>query len=104
MLSTRASGEVIMVLMPCSAADTVTGTELSAVLTAVSLSTPVIRKSTVVCSRPHQQESRARMVLCSPDGLLYDSSDLELYSRRIPGQQQPVEHVQELHCQQLQQK
>lgn len=36
-----------MVLMPCRAADTGTGTKLSAVLTAVSLSTPVIRKSTV---------------------------------------------------------
>lgn len=47
MLSTRARGEVMMVLMPCRAADTVTGTELSAVLTAVSLRTPVIRKSTV---------------------------------------------------------
>lgn len=47
MLSTRASGEVMMVLMPCRAADTGTGTELSAVLTAVSLNTPVIRKSTV---------------------------------------------------------
>lgn len=47
MLSIRASGEVMMVLMPCRAADTGTGTELSAVLTAVSLSTPVIRKSTV---------------------------------------------------------
>ncbi len=47
MLSTRASGEVMMVLMPCRAADTGTGTELSAVFTAVSLSTPVIRKSTV---------------------------------------------------------
>ena len=46
-LSARASGEVMMVLMPCRAADTVTGTELSEVLTAVSLSTPVIRKSTV---------------------------------------------------------
>lgn len=36
-----------MVLMPCRAADTGRGTELSEVLTAVSLSTPVIRKSTV---------------------------------------------------------
>lgn len=36
-----------MVLMPCSAADTDVGTELSAVLIAVSLSTPVIRKRTV---------------------------------------------------------
>lgn len=36
-----------MVLMPCRAADTGTGTELSATLTAVSLSTPVIRKRTV---------------------------------------------------------
>lgn len=36
-----------MVLMPCRAADTGAGTELSDVLTAVSLSTPVIRKSTV---------------------------------------------------------
>lgn len=36
-----------MVLMPCRAGDTGTGTELSEVLTAVSLSTPVIRKSTV---------------------------------------------------------
>lgn len=45
-----------------------------------------------------------QLVLCSPDGLLYHSSDLELDSRRVPGQQQPVEHVQELHCQQLQHK
>lgn len=37
----------MMVLMPCRAADTGKGTKLSAVLTAVSLSTPVIRKSTV---------------------------------------------------------
>lgn len=36
-----------MVLMPCRAADTGTGTELSTAFTAVSLSTPVIRKSTV---------------------------------------------------------
>lgn len=36
-----------MVLMPCRAADTGTGTELSSALTAVSFSTPVIRKSTV---------------------------------------------------------
>lgn len=45
-----------------------------------------------------------QVVLCSPDGLLYNCSDLELYCRRIPGQQQPVEHVEELHCQQLQEK
>lgn len=47
MLSTCASGEVMIVLMPCRAADTVRGTELSAALSAVSLSTPVIRKSPV---------------------------------------------------------
>lgn len=33
--------------MPCKAAETGRGTELSADLSAVSLSTPVIRKSTV---------------------------------------------------------
>lgn len=43
-----------------------------------------------------------KMVLSSPDGLLYYSSNLELNSRRVPGQQQPVEYVQELHSQQLQ--
>lgn len=37
----------MIVLMPCRAADTGIGTDLSEVLTAVSLSTPVIRKSTV---------------------------------------------------------
>lgn len=47
MLSTCASGDVMIVLMPCKAADTGSGTELSADLSAVSLSTPVIRKSTV---------------------------------------------------------
>lgn len=47
MLSTCASGEVMIVLMPCKAADTGRGTELSADLSAVSFSTPVIRKSTV---------------------------------------------------------
>lgn len=44
------------------------------------------------------------MVMCSPDGLLDNSSDLKLDSRWIPGQQKPVKHVQELHSQQLQQK
>lgn len=47
MLSSQANGEVMMVLMPCRAADTGTGTELSAALIAVSFRTPVIRKSTV---------------------------------------------------------
>lgn len=47
MLSTCASGDVMIVLMACKAADTGSGTELSADLSAVSLSTPVIRKSTV---------------------------------------------------------
>lgn len=47
MLSTRTSGEVMMVLIACRAADTGTGTKLSEFFTAVSLSTPVIRKSTV---------------------------------------------------------
>lgn len=37
----------MMVLMPCRAADTGKGTELSTAFTAVSLSTPVMRKSTV---------------------------------------------------------
>lgn len=42
-----------------------------------------------------------QMVQSSPDGLLYYSSDLELYSWRVSGQQQPVEDVQQLHSQQL---
>lgn len=45
--SARASGEVMMVLMPCRAAETGTGTELSGVFSAVSRRTPVIRNSTV---------------------------------------------------------
>jgi len=47
-LSPRGRAEVMMVLRPCSAADTGTGTEGSAaLLRAVSLSTPVIRKRAV---------------------------------------------------------
>lgn len=46
-LSTRASGEVMMVLMACRAADTGRGTKLSEVFRAVSFSTAVIRYSTV---------------------------------------------------------
>lgn len=44
------------------------------------------------------------MFQCSPDGLLHHGGDLELHRRRIPSQQQPVQNVQELYCQQLQQR
>lgn len=43
------------------------------------------------------------MFQCSPDSFLHNSSDLELHGGRIPGQQQSVQHVQELDCQQLRQ-
>lgn len=41
------------------------------------------------------------MFQCCSDSFLHNGSDLELYGGRIPGQQQSVQHIQELHCQQL---
>lgn len=45
-----------------------------------------------------------KMVHRSFYGLLYDSSHLELDCKRVPGQQQSVKYIQELHCQQLEKK
>lgn len=45
-----------------------------------------------------------QVVLRSPDGLLNHSGDLQLDTRGVSGQQEPVKHIQELHRQQLQHK
>lgn len=45
-----------------------------------------------------------QMFLRRSDGLLHYGGDLQLDGRGIAGQQQSVEHIQELHRQQLQQK
>lgn len=45
-----------------------------------------------------------QMFLRRSDGLLHYGGDLQLYGWGIAGQQQSVQHVQELHRQQLRQK